>query len=144
MHRTCDKMANNSSVWSKDIPITASFQSNTGNNVASDFVDPFLSSRYSQNDGSGSMVHRGAGAEHDGIDYNTGPDVSFDDSLNVDQDGSLSEEPNEEDYGEETEADGEAEQTGRWTRAEHALFLEALKLYGKVSINLWLHSLVCI
>lgn len=53
----------------------------------------------------------------------------------------------EDDYDEEDEEPGvtnsKGEQTGRWTRLEHELFVEALKIFGKVSIQSD-HKNICI
>ena len=38
------------------------------------------------------------------------------------------------DYDDDTDANQKSESTGRWTKEEHDLFLEALKRYGKVKL----------
>ena len=58
------------------------------------------------------------------------------DDHNYDYDGDGGDDDNLMDYDEDPEGDALIshgnESTGRWTRSEHDLFLEALKKYGKV------------
>lgn len=91
-------------------------------------VDPFLSGN-----SSGGMVYSSQGGG--GVDLLNASFATVDgqeiDSGNEEVNGV--DDDNDDDNDEDGGLNGN-EQTGRWTKAEHALFVEALNLYGKVRV----------